>query len=32
MSARRKAETLRYARRAARRMMAGIDPGLEGTD
>ncbi len=32
MSARRKAETLRFARRAARRMMAGIDPGLEGTD
>jgi len=31
-SARRKAETLRFARRAARRMMAGLDPGLDGAD
>jgi hypothetical protein len=29
---RRKAETLRFARRAARRMMAGLDPGLEMLD
>ncbi|PXA84406.1 DNA repair protein MmcB-related protein [Nostoc sp. 3335mG] len=28
-AARRKAETLRFARRAARRMMAGLDPDLE---
>lgn len=28
-AARRKAETLRFARRAARRAMAGIDPDLE---
>jgi len=27
-AARRKAETLRFARRAARRLMAGLDPGL----
>ena len=31
-SARRKAETLRFARRAARRLAGGIDPGLEGLD
>jgi hypothetical protein len=28
-AARRKAETLRFARRAARRMMAGLDPELD---
>jgi hypothetical protein len=28
-AARRKAETLRFARRAARRMMAGLDPDLD---
>jgi hypothetical protein len=28
-AARRKAETLRFARRAARRIMAALDPGLE---
>jgi hypothetical protein len=30
--ARRKAETLRFARRAARRLAGDIDPGLEGLD
>ncbi|WBO22597.1 MmcB family DNA repair protein [Sphingomonas abietis] len=30
--ARRKAETLRFARRAARRMMAALDPGLDALD
>jgi hypothetical protein len=30
--ARRKAETLRFARRAAQRMMGSIDPGLQGLD
>jgi hypothetical protein len=29
---RRKAETLRFARRAARRMMAALDPGLDARD
>ena len=31
-SARRKAETLRFARRAARRLAGDLDPGLEGLD
>ena len=31
-AARRKVETLRFARRAARRMLGGIDPGLAGLD
>ena len=31
-ASRRKAEMLRFARRAARRVMGGIDPGLEGLD
>jgi hypothetical protein len=31
-AARRKAETLRFARRAARRLLGGIDPGLGGFD
>lgn len=31
-AARRKAETLRFARRAARRVMGGLDSGLEGLD
>lgn len=31
-AARRKAETLRFARRAARRLLGGLDPGLEGLD
>lgn len=31
-AARRKAETLRFARRAARRLVGGLDPGLEGLD
>ena len=31
-AARRKAETLRFARRAARRLAGGQDPGLEGLD
>jgi len=30
--ARRRAETLRFARRAARRLAGGLDPGLEGLD
>jgi hypothetical protein len=30
--ARRKAETLRFARRAARRLAGDLDPGLEGLD
>jgi len=30
--ARRKAETLRFARRAARRLLGGLDPGLGGLD
>jgi hypothetical protein len=30
--ARRKAETLRFARRAARRLIGGLDPNLEGMD
>jgi hypothetical protein len=30
--ARRKAETLRFARRAARRLLGGLDPGLAGLD
>ena len=30
--ARRKAETLRFARRAARRLASDLDPGLEGLD
>ncbi len=30
--ARRKAETLRFARRAARRLMGDLDPGLAGLD
>jgi hypothetical protein len=30
--ARRKAETLRFARRAARRLAGGLDPGLDGLD
>jgi len=30
VGARRKAETLRFARRAARRLLGGLDPGLEG--
>lgn len=32
VTARRKAETLRFARRAARRLMAGLDPGLDALD
>lgn len=31
-AARRKAETLRFARRAARRLAGGLDPGLAGLD
>lgn len=31
-AARRKAETLRFARRAARRLLGDLDPGLEGLD
>jgi len=31
-AARRRAETLRFARRAARRLMAGLDPGLDALD
>jgi hypothetical protein len=31
-AARRKAETLRFARRAARRLLGTLDPGLEGLD
>lgn len=31
-AARRKAETLRFARRAARRLAGDLDPGLEGLD
>jgi len=31
-SPRRKAETLRFARRAARRVIGGLDPGLDGFD
>jgi hypothetical protein len=31
-SPRRKAETLRFARRAARRLIGGLDPNLEGID
>ena len=31
-AARRKAETLRFARRAARRTMAALDPGLDALD
>lgn len=31
-AARRKAETLRFARRAARRLLGGLDPGLGGLD
>jgi hypothetical protein len=31
-AARRKAETLRFARRAARRLIGDLDPGLEGFD
>lgn len=31
-SARRRAETLRFARRAARRLVADLDPGLAGFD
>lgn len=31
-AARRKAEVLRFARRAARRLMAGLDPGLDALD
>ena len=31
-SARRRAETLRFARRAARRLAGDLDPGLEGLD
>lgn len=30
--ARRKIETLRFARRAARRLLGGLDPGLAGLD
>jgi hypothetical protein len=30
--ARRKVETLRFARRAAQRLLGGIDPGLAGLD
>ena len=30
--ARRKVETLRFARRAARRLLGGLDPGLAGLD
>jgi hypothetical protein len=30
--ARRKAETLRFARRAARRLLGDLDPGLDGLD
>ena len=30
--ARRKTETLRFARRAARRLLGGLDPGLAGLD
>jgi len=30
--ARRKAETLRFARRAAMRVLGGLDPGLDGLD
>ncbi|WP_294394047.1 MmcB family DNA repair protein [uncultured Sphingomonas sp.] len=30
--ARRKTETLRFARRAARRLLVGLDPGLSGLD
>lgn len=30
--ARRKVETLRFARRAARRLLGGLDPGLAGMD
>ena len=31
-AARRRAETLRFARRAARRLLGGLDPGLAGLD
>jgi hypothetical protein len=31
-AARRKAETLRFARRAARRLIGDLDPGLAGMD
>lgn len=31
-AARRKVETLRFARRAARRLLGGLDPGLQGLD
>ncbi len=31
-AARRKAETLRFARRAARRLIGDLDPGLQGLD
>ena len=31
-AARRKAETLRFARRAARRLIGDLDPGLQGFD
>jgi hypothetical protein len=31
-AARRKVETLRFARRAARRLLGGLDPGLVGLD
>jgi hypothetical protein len=31
-AARRKAETLRFARRAARRLAGDLDPGLAGLD
>lgn len=31
-SARRRSETLRFARRAAQRLLGGIDPGLAGLD
>jgi len=31
-AARRKVETLRFARRAARRVLGGLDPGLAGMD
>ena len=30
--ARRKTETLRFARRAALRLLGGLDPGLDGLD
>ena len=31
-ASRRRVETLRFARRAARRLLGGLDPGLAGLD